>query len=208
MQIHQRPYFIYELIDPRTQAIRYVGITVNPKARYLDHCRDSLPVAKGDWVNELIEQGLAPIMNIRETIMEGEEFALEREKYWIQTYAAQGIDLLNIKSMPISDIEPVIRQIPDKEIEKEEIEEDGGFTVRRTIVAGLITPEETAKLNLPEDTLVMETIESIRDRKGHVLLQIPPVVQYCSKAVLEYSGWTPTTVQVIRGDDLSRVQNS
>lgn len=190
-----QPHFVYELIDPRTQAVRYVGITVNPKTRYLDHCRDSLPVAKGDWVNELMEQGLAPIMNIRETIMEGEKFALEREKYWIQTYAAQGVDLLNIKCMPVSDIEPVTRH--DKEIKTEKIEEEGGFIARRTIAVVLISPEEAEKLNLSLDTLIMETVETIRDSKGNVLLKLPSVVQYCTNAVLEYSDWNEDIVSVI-----------
>lgn len=205
MEIHQRPYFIYELIDPRTQTIRYVGITMDPKYRYVQHHNTGSQAneAKCDWINELVEQGLAPIMNILETVMEGEAAARKQERHWIQTYVAQGIDLLNVQGMPVERHPVSKRQVVEEECEEPK---DTTITLSKTVVVRLITPEEAAELSLPLDTLVSATLVSQRNSEGRLLTQTSPITQYGGKMVLEYAGWTPNTPQVICGDDLSSVK--
>lgn len=90
-------HHIYELIDPRTNSSRYVGVTCNPKARYQHHllCYDGV-VQKKYWIKELASVGLKPIMHIIESTHD-RDIALEQEIYWITALLDQGAELLNIQ---------------------------------------------------------------------------------------------------------------
>lgn len=92
-----RNYYIYELIDPRTDTPRYVGITTTPNRRLRNHIDDSdtLNMEKRAWIRELMEEGLVPDMKIIEHVRTRKE-ALEREGYWIRHYLQQGIPITNI----------------------------------------------------------------------------------------------------------------
>lgn len=79
---------IYKLIDPRTNAIRYVGKTKNPEIRLRAHIRGHLW-----WAYELRALGLEPIMDIVEWVTEANANA--REYYWIRKLNLMGCDLLN-----------------------------------------------------------------------------------------------------------------
>ena len=96
-----RNYFVYELIDPRTDTPRYVGITATPNHRWHSHIDDSDTQnrEKRAWIRELMEEGLVPDMQIIERVRTREE-ALEREGYWIRHYLRQGIPLTNIAGTP------------------------------------------------------------------------------------------------------------
>jgi hypothetical protein len=60
--------YIYVLIDPITWEVRYVGKTKNPPKRYDHHvsrkCNERYTGPKGDWIRELLDQGVKPIMDI------------------------------------------------------------------------------------------------------------------------------------------------
>lgn len=180
-----RPYFIYELIDPRTKAIRYVGITVDPKERYQQHYNANQPnETKNDWISELVELGLAPTMNIRETIMEGEEAAYERERYWIRTYVEQGVNLLNIKAMPLNREKPTnIRHTkkqksPEENRATHEQAKIGHIiSLRRELDARLATPEEGQQLNIPEGTPITVVRDVMLDDRGHVFERAPFILR-------------------------------
>jgi group I intron endonuclease len=77
--------FIYGLIDPRTNKIRYVGKTNNLKQRLFDHTRRSKhkTTYKDKWISSLLEIGLKPIIIILEEC--GDDWA-EREIYHISLY--------------------------------------------------------------------------------------------------------------------------
>lgn len=79
---------IYRLIDPRTNAVRYVGKTKNPKIRFAAHMRGHLK-----WVYELQLIGLAPVCDIIEWVTAANANA--REYYWIRKLNSMGCDLLN-----------------------------------------------------------------------------------------------------------------
>ena len=88
-------HFVYELTDPRTDDVVYVGITNNPNLRFQAHLSDTeTNDKKGKWIEQLREECFEPRMKILE-IVETREEAFEREKYWIQKYAQQGIVLTN-----------------------------------------------------------------------------------------------------------------
>lgn len=106
-------YFIYELIDPRTERPWYVGITNNPNARlkrHLEHS-DTNP-AKAAWISELAAEGLEPCLHILE-IVDSLKRARKREKCWIGHYLSSSEQLLNIQLASDSrEIEPQTCELP------------------------------------------------------------------------------------------------
>lgn len=89
---------IYALLDPRTEATRYIGRTYEPGERRNTHNRGrTANRAKNEWVLELRKMGHEPIMQELE-IVAPEEFVLERELRWIYTHIHSGSDLLNAET--------------------------------------------------------------------------------------------------------------
>ena len=96
-------YVIYALIDPRTDAIRYVGSTrsehrnnsgrlCHPTKRLYEHFRKArlMPeMAISQWLNDLLAKGLRPIFEVLDTGPDR-----KREKELIKSLAS-AYDLLN-----------------------------------------------------------------------------------------------------------------
>lgn len=96
MNTNVKKIYIYVLIDPKTEYIRYVGNTINPTKRLQNHIRRSkyLKYHSAVWIKSLLDNGLQPIMNIIEI---ADENTWEvREKYWIDFYRNQPYELTNI----------------------------------------------------------------------------------------------------------------
>src|SRR5260370_31240290 len=93
--MRSRTYFIYALIDPRDDSIRYVGLTEYPDIRLKQHILGDGNIPKRKWVSELNRLGLSPIMQTIETVQSLPE-AFEREGYWIQYYLNIVARLVNI----------------------------------------------------------------------------------------------------------------
>lgn len=76
--------FIYALVDPRDNRIRYIGKSVNVIKRYKQHLRseykDGSP-KKTKWIKELLAQGLSPCLgSIEKTDLDNWQDA---ERSWI-----------------------------------------------------------------------------------------------------------------------------
>ncbi|MGH2496123.1 MAG: GIY-YIG nuclease family protein [Ktedonobacteraceae bacterium] len=96
----KKQYQIYALVDPRDNAIRYVGLSDDVKVRMYQHTR-SYPgnVEEQRWIEELRRDGLSPILQVLETIDTGDDryaLAREREEYWITEMSRLGYPLLNV----------------------------------------------------------------------------------------------------------------
>lgn len=94
-------YAIYTLIDPRDNTIRYIGITDDVYARFLQHIRGmDENYAKSVWIQELRALNKMVIM---ETLEECETFELacERELYWIRHFEMLQEPLMNISKMSL-----------------------------------------------------------------------------------------------------------
>lgn len=91
-----QPTYIYVLIDPRTDEIRYVGKTIDIKRRFKNHCRCELKRDKENWVRNLRAAGLRPRMQIIETVTDGTW--IQREQFWIAYYREKGCRLTNLTS--------------------------------------------------------------------------------------------------------------
>lgn len=101
--------YIYKLIDQRTSVthpVRYIGMTKNPEIRLKDHSASVyfgwMFKKKSAWVQEQLEQGFKPAMEIIEEIVGNRDFARKRELYWIGTYALEGAQLLNLEVTNLS----------------------------------------------------------------------------------------------------------
>lgn len=95
--IESRVVYIYGLWDSRDSRLRYIGKTINPKARLRRHCLD---YDKGKithcstWVKGLLNDGLEPMMEILEECTE--ETWREAERDWIAKARGFGLDLVNM----------------------------------------------------------------------------------------------------------------
>lgn len=85
--------FIYALIDPRDQTIRYIGKSDDPHKRLLVHLREKSDTYKNRWIKSLQSQGLVPELLIVEEVSR-DQWGV-REQYWIVYYREQGAALTN-----------------------------------------------------------------------------------------------------------------
>lgn len=88
--------FIYTLVDPRDNRVRYVGKSNDPEKRYQAHLYDRLNSnpRKQNWIKKLRRVGLKPILSVIEICAECEW--QDRERYWISKFRETHSDLLNI----------------------------------------------------------------------------------------------------------------
>lgn len=91
-----RAWIVYTLNDPETQAVRYVGWTVNKRTRFRDHIKPSQLVKathRDRWIASLIDRGLKPVM-VEVDAGVGRAWA-DAERRWIAHYRTAGADLTN-----------------------------------------------------------------------------------------------------------------
>jgi group I intron endonuclease len=87
---------IYALVDPRDNKIRYIGQTNNIKLRFNNHMSDKSKTYKVNWIKQLKNLELKPIIKIIG------EYPIETidiwEVFWINHYKFIGCDLTNLES--------------------------------------------------------------------------------------------------------------
>jgi hypothetical protein len=80
-----RSTFIYALVDPRNNTIRYIGKSVKPRARFTGHLsQSSLKKSshKNNWIKSLLAIGLKPELEIIDEVDYRDDWTIE-EKRWI-----------------------------------------------------------------------------------------------------------------------------
>ena len=91
--------FIYGLVDPITNKVRYVGKSINPKRRLYFHVREAQGNQlenshKLNWIRKLLSQELCPTLKIlQECAVDDWQKA---EKYWISKYRKDKLGLTNV----------------------------------------------------------------------------------------------------------------
>jgi len=88
--------YIYILRDPRTNEVRYVGKSDDPKRRLRRHKTEPGNTHRHNWISNLRSNGLNPIMEIVEEVDKSEW--KEKEEYWISYYKKRGCNLTNLCS--------------------------------------------------------------------------------------------------------------
>lgn len=86
---------IYVLVDPSTNALRYVGKTTQPETRMKDHlrARSNVLSRKECWVKSLAAKIIQPEMKIMTWVPSAE--ADEAERTFINLFRSFGFDLVN-----------------------------------------------------------------------------------------------------------------
>lgn len=90
-------HFVYVLIDPRTDEVRYVGCTIDVKRRirgHLEAARTGHQIPNAAWIRELLKLSLKPRMEIVE-VTDTDSWE-DRERYWIAHFEATGARLTNV----------------------------------------------------------------------------------------------------------------
>ena len=85
--------YIYGLVDPRTEQLRYVGKTVDMYERYRDHKRVRKNCYLRNWFRQVVACDLLPEMFLIETVAEADWPAAER--FWINYFEYIGANLCN-----------------------------------------------------------------------------------------------------------------
>lgn len=90
--------YIYALIDPRNDQVRYIGKANNPEDRYRNHYNSSRDkdTHKRNWINNIRKDGLKPELLILD------EVPIDNWQYWerfyISLYKTYGFNLVNYTS--------------------------------------------------------------------------------------------------------------
>jgi predicted GIY-YIG superfamily endonuclease len=85
--------FIYALIDPNTQLIRYIGKSNDPQKRLYRHLKEKGTSYKVQWLRSLKTNGQIPEIQIIEEVLVSQW--QKQECYWIAYYRQLGYDLAN-----------------------------------------------------------------------------------------------------------------
>jgi GIY-YIG catalytic domain-containing protein len=88
------PVYIYALLDPDTQEVRYIGKSIRPAERYVNHLNEHSNTHRCHWIQSLRKRGLEPDCCILERI-EGAWPWQEAERYYIAHYRRMGCKLVN-----------------------------------------------------------------------------------------------------------------
>lgn len=91
---------VYRLRDPRNKSIFYVGLSKNSQRRYRQHLACAgLNFKLNLRIQEILQSGLVPEMEIIEQAIPGSAKARERERFWINHHIQAGDLLTNIAEM-------------------------------------------------------------------------------------------------------------
>lgn len=90
--------YIYALIDPRDDEVRYIGKANDVMARFNGHLRDSTRRRSKvyAWILELVSEGMSPIVATVDRVLK--EQWEDAERFYIAEFKRCGFDLLNISS--------------------------------------------------------------------------------------------------------------
>lgn len=93
-QLEEQRCWVYALVDPRNNEVRYVGCSKNVPARTLEHTRGfSGSATVGKWTRQLRKLGLKPRVFL--LAMVDVERRQTGEIQWIKGCAERGARLLN-----------------------------------------------------------------------------------------------------------------
>lgn len=97
MKTSDKIVYIYGLVDPVSNKIRYVGKSIDPEARLEQHIKDQSHIYKTHWIRSLLGRGLAPTCTILEIVKPGNDWEAS-ERYWIGKGYEEGWPLTNFTS--------------------------------------------------------------------------------------------------------------
>lgn len=121
--------YIYALIDPKTEAVKYVGQTDNIKRRFNDHISsslnpksDSYETYKARWIRKLSSENLKPIIEILEECDDYNQ-SNQREKYYVNKFTVEGYNLTNSYVSDVTEFSEVTKEKMSKAKKGKKLEE-------------------------------------------------------------------------------------
>lgn len=102
---------IYALIDPFTDEVRYVGKSVRPQERLINHCNEQSRTWRTNWLRSLRAKGARPRLRILQELPIDADWQ-EAERAWIAKGRALGWPLTNCTSGGdgVPDLPPEVRE--------------------------------------------------------------------------------------------------
>lgn len=89
--------YIYGLVDPSTNELRYVGKTIHLKQRLRKHMTRLENNRKASWIKNLKEKGIKPELVILEVIEDSDDSDWQKwESWWIAYFLQLGCRLTNL----------------------------------------------------------------------------------------------------------------
>jgi len=170
--------YIYKLIDPTTNEIRYIGQTDNIKRRYNDHVSSSLNknsssynTHKSCWIRKIVNNNLVPIIEIVEECDNLEQSNI-RERYYIEKLTIEGYKLTNSYITDVTEFSSYTREKMSSAKKGKTLEQIVGLEKSIDLKEYY---SERIKLNNPnksDDPLVREKIsntlkEYFSDKENH-----------------------------------------
>lgn len=158
-----KQYYVYGLVDPRDNLVRYIGITTDIKLRHQQHARSGNNRYIWRWARELENLRMSPVMQVLETInreagISDDTFRAvvsEREASWIGEYLRLGTPLFNTfgvtRRYPHSPKEESssatkLSTTSQKRQERPERVREGLYPVKGLMRDGYLTIDEIAEL--------------------------------------------------------------
>lgn len=86
--------YIYALIDPLTNQVRYIGKSVDPVTRFQAHCNDSVETWRTNWIHSLAKRGARPILLLLDRLADSDDWQ-SAERAWIAFGRERGWPLTN-----------------------------------------------------------------------------------------------------------------
>lgn len=107
--------YIYALVDPRDNTIRYVGQTDDTKRRYSEHTNRIEATAKGAWIQELRSLDLRPSVVVLDTC-DDQRQSNYLESWWMILGRRQGWQLVNGTSPSIERVKESVKALYTDEL--------------------------------------------------------------------------------------------
>lgn len=170
--------YIYKLIDPITNEIRYIGQTDNIKRRYNDHISSSLNknsssynTHKSCWVRKIINSNLLPIIGVVEECVDLTQSNI-REKYYIEKLTNEGFKLTNSYVSDVTEFSLHTKEKMSNARKGKTLEEIVGFDKSIELKESYSKRMKVNNPNKSNDTLVRGKIsntlkEYFSDKENH-----------------------------------------
>lgn len=144
---------IYALFDPRNDLPYYIGKSTVGKNRPITHLHYSHNESVRNWVKELINNNLSPIIEIIEENILLEDLSV-REKYWISKFYEINSDLFNKQLIKNLDKIEFFKLDNNKILEiKNFIENISNFSKSIRYINNFTQEELSKELNINRTTL-------------------------------------------------------
>lgn len=90
----QMTTYIYGLIDPFTDEMRYIGKSIRPEGRLRDHCNDHSDCHRTHWIQSVLARGERPKLVILQELDDSADWQ-QAERDWIAKVRSEGARLTN-----------------------------------------------------------------------------------------------------------------